>query len=120
VAAAAIATSAASIQFADTQLDPVVARQFSRFGHTLLHVFALRMAAMVVFTTSNMGRAAGILPWWFAVAGFLVGLIMLMSASFYSALALVFPVWLLLSIIMLLKARSIPADIPLPPHAEPR
>jgi hypothetical protein len=68
-----------------------------------------------------MGRAAGILPWRFAGGGFLIGLVMLMSASFNTAPALGFPVWLLLlSIIVLLKARSIPADDPMHHHAQLR
>ena len=60
------------------------------------------MAAIFVFTTSSIGRTAGVLPRWFAYLGYAVGLFMLLSATLHPALALVFPTWLLgLSAILL-------------------
>jgi hypothetical protein len=70
------------------------------------------MAAVFVFTTSNIGRTAQVLPVWFAYIGIAVGVFMLVSISLTPALLLVLPVWLLaLSAIMLVKARSIPRDV---------
>ncbi|TDD64939.1 hypothetical protein E1262_26650 [Jiangella aurantiaca] len=109
--AGATATLATSVEFADAQIDPVTARQFPQYGNSLLFVFAMRMAAMFVITTSKIGRSAGILPRWFTWTGFGVGLFLLLSVSFYPALVVVFPVWLLmLSGLLLLRARRIPVD----------
>jgi hypothetical protein len=116
VAAAAASVVAASVEFTDTPIDPTSAREFPQLGSAVLFVFAMRMAAMFVFTTSTIGRTAGILPRWFAYAGFLVGLFLLLSASFNRALVLVFPVWILVLCAFLIKrAREIPTDIPVPP-----
>lgn len=116
VGAAAQAVLAASVEFANGPIDPVVARQFPTYGNTLFIVFAVRFAAVFVFTTSNIGRSAQVLPRWFGYAGFGVGLFMLLSVSLTPLLLLVFPAWLLaLSAILLLKARSIPREVRLPP-----
>jgi hypothetical protein len=113
---AASSVLAASVEFADGPVDPVVARQFPQFGSALLFVFGMRMAAMFVFTTTNIFRHAGIMPRWFALAGFVVGLFLLLSASFNRALVLVFPIWMLvLCLLMLDKARRIPREAVVPP-----
>jgi hypothetical protein len=93
----------------------VAARQFPIFGQTVILFFAMRMAAMFVFTTSAIGRSAHILPSWFALAGFAVGVFLLLTASFVPLVVLVFPAWVLaLSLILLRRAREIPRDIRLP------
>ena len=115
VGAAAEGVLAASVAYTTAPIDPVVARQFPVFGSAVLVVFALRMAAIFVFTTSNIGLAAGVLPRWFAYVGFAAGVFMLLSATLQPFLMLVFPVWLLgLSAILLVKARSIPQHATLP------
>jgi hypothetical protein len=120
VGAAAQAVLAASVEFADGPIDPVVARQFPQYGSTLLTVFAVRMAAVFVFTTSNIGRAAGVLPRWFGYVGLAVGAFMLLSVSLHPVLLVVFPLWLLaLSAILLVKARAIPRDVTLPARPVP-
>ncbi|HEY7030398.1 MAG TPA: hypothetical protein VH482_03675 [Thermomicrobiales bacterium] len=115
--AAANSVLAASMEFSDAPVDPVVAREFPQFGNSLLFVFGMRMGAMFVFTTSNIGRAAGTLPRWFTYLGFAVGLFMLLSASFQPWFVLVFPIWLLiLSGFLLYRARQIPASLVVPPR----
>jgi hypothetical protein len=112
--AGATATLATSVEFADAPIDPAMARQFPQFGNVLLFVFAMRMAAIFVMTTSNIGRTTGILPQWFVWAGFVVGLFLLLSVSFYPALVLVFPIWLIaLSVLLLVRARQIPVEVSL-------
>ena len=109
-AAASTSVLAASVEFADGEIDPVAAHQFPQFGSTLLLVFALRMAAMFVLTTSTIGRTSRVLPAWFAWSGYAVSLFLLLSASLEPWLALVFPVWLLvLSAVLMREARRIPA-----------
>ena len=75
---------------------------------------------MFVFTTSTIGRSSGVLPAWFAWSGYAVGLFLLLSASLQSWLALVFPVWLLvLSGVLLTRARKIPVDLVIPTRTAP-
>ncbi len=112
-AAAASSVMAVSIEFSRSPVDPVVARQFPQYGGTLLLAFAMRMAAMFVFTTSRLGRMADVLPRWFAQVGLAVGLFLLLSASFSRALVLVFPLWLLaLCALLLVRAWRLPRPAP--------
>jgi hypothetical protein len=75
------------------------------------------MAAMFVFTTSNIGRSTAMLPRWFRSVGFIVGLFLLLSASFSRLLVLVFPIWVLvLCALILVRARQLPVGmVPLSP-----
>jgi hypothetical protein len=115
IGAAAISVLATSVQFADGPIDPAAARQFPIFGGTVILFFAMRMAAMFVFTTSALGRSARILPPWFALIGFVVGLFLLFSATLSPTLIFVFPAWVaVLSLILLRRAREIPQDAELP------
>ena len=112
VAAGAMSVTAATVQFTDGPVDPDLARLFPRYGAAILAVLGLRIAAVFVVTTSNIGRTAGILPRWFVYAGFVVALFMLLSASLARLLMLVFPVWLLvLSAILLVSARRIAPEV---------
>jgi hypothetical protein len=108
------------MEFAHGPVDPMLARQLPQLSSTILLVFAMRMAAMFVFTTSNIGRASGILPRWFIYLGFGVGLFLLLSATFNRLLALVFPVWvLMLCAILYDRARALPAEAALPAAGPP-
>jgi hypothetical protein len=113
--AASFAVTAASVEFSNAQIDPVLARQFPQFGASLLMVFGMRMAAMFVFTTTNIGRHAGILPRWFIIFGLLVGVFLLLSATLSRLLVLIFPIWvLMLSAILFDRGRRIPKELLVP------
>lgn len=119
-AGAASASTAASMEFAQGTVDPMLARQLPQLSSTILLVFAMRMAAMFVFTTSNIGRASGILPRWFIYLGFAVGVFLLLSATFNPVLALVYPAWvLLLCVILAIRASAIPSEALLLPADRP-
>ena len=79
---------------------------------TLTLFFWMRMAAMFVFTTSAIGRSAGILPRWFAYAGFAVGACLLLTATFSPFLVRLFPAWVLVLFVLLVDwARRIPTHV---------
>jgi hypothetical protein len=70
------------------------------------------MASMFVISTTNITRSVGIIPKWFAILGFLVGVGLLLSASFNRALVLVFPIWILVFCALLIRrARRISDDV---------
>lgn len=75
---------------------------FPQYGHALFFVFASRMGAMFVFTTTTIVKQAAILPQWFVWLGYAVGLFMLLSASFNQALFFVFPIWVLMLCLLIL------------------
>ncbi len=108
---AAAAASAAGVEFSSGPVDVAAARQLPALGNALIFVFAMRMAAMFMFATSNIGRTTGVLPRWFVVTGFVVGLFLLLSATFSQFLVLVFPVWtLVLSLFLFGRAHSVASD----------
>ncbi len=110
-ASGASSVLASSVENAGDEVDLFLARQFPQYGSTLLLVFAARMGAMFVFTTSNIGRTTGVLPRWFVWTSFAVGLFLALTASLARFLILVFPLWVLvLSIILLGRARRIPPN----------
>lgn len=119
--AAATATTgvtAAAAEYARAPLDPQVAALLPTYGDTLMYVFAIRMAAMFMFTTTSIARSADVLPRWFVILGYVFGAVLLLSATFTTLLALVFPVWLMvLSALLFRRARAIPADLRMPPPA---
>ncbi len=120
VTAAAITVTAASVEFASGPVDPLLARLFPEYGRTLFYFFALRMAAVFVFTTSSIHLAAGILPKWLGQIGFVVGVVLLLTPTFSDWLALVFPAWVLaLSASVLMAAGQLPADAGGSPVAAP-
>jgi hypothetical protein len=105
--AAALSVNALAADAGNLAVGPVAATEFPEFGSSLFFVFAIRMGAMFVFTTTNIGRGSKILPNWFAAIGLVVGLVMLLSASFNRALIMVFPAWvLLLCVLILIHARK--------------
>jgi hypothetical protein len=117
-AGAAAATAAASAEYEKIPVDPVFIDEFPRYASTLLFVFAIRMAAMFVFTTTNIARSANVLPRWFNMIGFVVGLFLMLSATFSRVLVLVFPAWVLvLCILLLLRVRRVRAGVMIPRSA---
>ncbi len=116
-AAGASTVIAASVEFEDAPIDPEVARQFPIYGDVLLFVFAMRMAAIFVMSTTNIGRAAGVYPTWFVIVSVAVAAGLFLSATLSIWIVVIFPLWVLvLSGILFVKARPIPEEVRLPPN----
>lgn len=81
----------------------MLSASFVRYGSSLFLIFALRMAAMVVFSTSRIAMDRGIFPKWFVYAGFPIGLILLLTSSVTPLLVVVFPIWLATLAFLLLR-----------------
>ncbi|MFE2515911.1 hypothetical protein [Streptomyces mirabilis] len=73
------------------------------FAYTLMTTYALRMAAVFVFTTSTIGHRLGVLPRPLAVLGYLAGLVLLVAGSSLPWSELVFPAWALVVSLHLLR-----------------
>jgi hypothetical protein len=101
--AATSSATAASVEFEGAIIDTNSARQLPLYGNALLFVFGVRMAAMFVFATCNIARSATILPRWFTLGGLVVGVFMLLSATFTPFLVLAFPLWLIVLCALLFR-----------------
>jgi hypothetical protein len=107
-ASAAMSISAVVVERDDGSFNTIASYAFPQYGSALFFVFAIRMGAMFVFSTSGIGKQTGVLPRWLVLLGYAVGLVMLLSASFNRALIFVFPVWtLLISVIIFIHARKL-------------
>lgn len=95
-AAAASTVAAFSTEFGGAPLEPAVARQFPLFGSALLYVFAMRMAAIFVTSTTGIVRATGMFPSWFVGVSYVVATVLFLAATVNVWLVLVFPAWVLL------------------------
>lgn len=61
-----------------------------------MNIYAMRMAAVFMITTSTMSLRTRIVPRWMVVLGFLLALIFLLSVGTIQWIPLVFPLWVLL------------------------
>ncbi|MCX4452517.1 hypothetical protein OOK58_10440 [Streptomyces sp. NBC_01728] len=73
------------------------------FAYTMMTTYALRMAAVFVFTASTIGHRLGALPRPLALFGYLVGLVLLVAGSSLPWSELVFPAWALVVSLHLLR-----------------
>jgi hypothetical protein len=99
LAAAGASTVVSLVQGSSTiPVDPELARQFPLYGRTLLIVFGMRMAAIFIMSTANMGLGAHLFPRWFVFGSIAVAIILFLVSTLNVWLVLVFPLWVLLLI----------------------
>jgi hypothetical protein len=70
----------------------------------LLHVYAMRMAAVFTISTANITLRTGVVPRWIAMLGFAVALVLLVSLGLSPWVELLFPAWILLLSVEILRA----------------
>lgn len=115
-AAAAVSSTAAAVEFTDEPVTGIDARILPNFGSTLLLVLAMRMAAIFVISSTNLARSSPFIPRWFVIAGYVLGLFLLLSVSLSPVLVLAFPAWIIVLCLLLLeRARHIPHEVPIQP-----
>ena len=106
---AAVGAVALLSTFSVTPLpSPEVARGLSGAGYGLVFVFGVRVAGMYMITTTSLARAAGLLPGWVCLLGYLAAAFLLVSTTFHPAVLLVFPAWLVVVAAVLLLGAARP------------
>ena len=73
-------------------------------AESLFYVFAVKMSAVFMLVSSTIGRRTGFLPRWFIVVGMLAAVAMLLSVGFFEPLALIFPAWVAVVSLLILRA----------------
>ena len=74
---------------------------------TLINLYAVRMGAVFILSTTTIGIRTQVIPPWLAFVGFAAGAILLFGVSFSTWVNLVLPAWaLLLSVNILLRGPS--------------
>ena len=106
-ASAAAGALVAGVKFLDQPPPSPDAVLFARaLGFSLLFVFGVRMAAVFMLVTSTIGLRTGFLPRWLVVAGYLCGLVFLLTATYVEVLALLLPAWVTAVSVVILRAAS--------------
>ena len=65
-------------------------------SYIIMNVYAIKMAAVFMISTSTVVVRTGIAPRWIALLGFMLALVLLIGSSFISWSFAVLPVWVLL------------------------
>ena len=72
---------------------------FYMFARTMAcqfaNIFAMRMAAVFMISTSTLAIRIGMLPRWMAVLGYTLALLLLLTSGRLSWVPLAFPLWTL-------------------------
>lgn len=82
--------------------DPTVMMQSQAFGfarglsYELMHVYAFRMAAVFMISTSTLAVRIGFVPRWIALLGYLGALTIMFLSSAIDTVVFGFPLWVLL------------------------
>jgi len=62
----------------------------------VMHIYAMKMAAVFMSSTSAISLRTGIFPRWMAVLGFVLAILLLLSVTTIEFAPLIFPLWVLL------------------------
>ena len=68
----------------------------------VMHIYAMKMAAVFMSSTSAISLRTGIFPRWMAVLGFVLAILLLLSVTTIKFAPLIFPLWVLLISIYIL------------------
>jgi hypothetical protein len=106
--AAVVSTPATLVGYlGEAQLSPEGASLLRALAYTLLFAFATRAAAVFMIATATIGVRSGVFPRWFALAGYLLGLVLLVAVSFNDWFILVLPAWVaVVSVFILRRERA--------------
>jgi hypothetical protein len=95
-----VASAVTAAILAGTAARPRAAEEVSGFGRSVgslvLHVYAMRMAAVFTISTATIGLRTGVLPRWLALWGYGTAVILLVAVSVTPWVELLFPLWILL------------------------
>jgi hypothetical protein len=67
-----------------------------RIGAVVLHVYAMRMAAVFTIATATIGLRTRFIPRWLGFSGYAIALVLLLVVGVTPWVELLFPLWILL------------------------
>ena len=62
-------------------------------SYTVMFAMGTRAAALFMIATATVGLRSGTFPRWFALVGYLIGLVLLLVVSFFDSIILLIPGW---------------------------
>jgi hypothetical protein len=112
VGAAALAAPFLLADIGGMEVEAGSAALLRSFARVMLGVFASRVAALVVLSTSTLGLRTGALPRWLVLVGYLAGVGILLNVTFFTPSVYAFPAWIAVVSVVLLIRRT-------PQHLQP-
>jgi hypothetical protein len=88
----------------DVAANPAVLAVGRQVTGLLLHVYAMRMAAVFTMSAATITLRTRVIPRWIGLAGFAVALVLLVSVGLTPWVELLFPAWILLLSIDILRS----------------
>jgi len=83
-----------------------------RITNTLMNVYAMRMAAVFIISTTTLAVRLRLIPRWLAVVGYLAAAALLLTVGVIPWLELVFPAWVFVFsvyiLVVTMRARATP------------
>lgn len=67
-----------------------------RVGAVVLHIYAMRMAAVFTISTATIGLRTGFIPRWLGFSGYAVAAVLLLAIDVTPWVELLFPLWILI------------------------
>jgi hypothetical protein len=102
--AAVVSTPTALVEFmGGTEPSAEAVTLLRALGYTLLFALATRAAAVFMVATATIGVRSGVFPRWFAIVGYLLGVILLVAVSFVDWFILVLPAWVAVVSVFILR-----------------
>ena len=71
--------------------------------YEMMNVYTMKMAGVFMMSTCSLSLRTGIIPRWMALVGIALALFLLLSLGFFSWAPLVFPLWILLISLHILR-----------------
>ena len=110
VGLAALATPFVLVDRGTVGVDPAAAAMTRSFALVTLGVFAPRIAALFVFSSSTLGIRTGVLPRWLAILGYVLGVLLVVDVTISTPSGYALPTWIALVSIVLVFHRSPRSD----------
>jgi hypothetical protein len=89
--------------FPGTSLDSEVYSFGRSLTYEIMNIYAIKMAGVFMMSTSTLSLRTGIIPRWMTFVGFVLALFLLLSIGFFDWASLVFPLWILLISVHILR-----------------
>jgi hypothetical protein len=103
-AAAAAGAPLAAVRFQDAPApDPGTVGLARALAFTLLYVYGVKAGAVFILVVSTVALRTRALPHWLVLGGYAIAVVLLLSVSFFQAMVLLFPCWVAVVSIVILR-----------------
>ena len=107
VAAAVVGAIIVAFRAAPDALVHSATFHFGRgLAYGMINIYLVKTAAVFMITTSTIAIYTGLTPRWLAIGGYVIALVLLIGSSYFDWSLLVFPLWVLLVSLFILRDRN--------------